>query len=86
MSGVPLELSAAVERWRAGAVNFDATHTTWNESEAEGKRIVVTGGASGIGEACARSFARRGAHVVVADADHDAGHRLQNELVGKGER
>ncbi len=30
---------------------------------------VVTGGASGIGEACCRALAGRGAHVVVADLD-----------------
>ncbi|MDE5152340.1 SDR family NAD(P)-dependent oxidoreductase, partial [Paenibacillus larvae subsp. larvae] len=30
---------------------------------------IVTGGAQGIGEACARRFAREGARVVVADVD-----------------
>lgn len=43
--------------------------------ELEGKVIVVTGGASGLGEAQARSFARKGARVVIADrqpADHVA--------------
>ena len=35
----------------------------------EGKRALVTGGASGIGAAVARSLAARGAHVVVADID-----------------
>lgn len=37
----------------------------------QGTVAVVTGGASGIGRACAREFARRGADVVVADV-HDA--------------
>ena len=39
----------------------------WNS--LEGRIAVVTGGASGIGEACARDLAARGAQVVVADLD-----------------
>ncbi|GFG51272.1 short-chain dehydrogenase [Mycolicibacterium agri] len=35
----------------------------------EGRGAVITGGASGIGFACARQFTRRGAHVVLADID-----------------
>lgn len=38
-------------------------------SSLEGRIAVVTGGASGIGEACARDLAARGAQVVVADID-----------------
>jgi NAD(P)-dependent dehydrogenase (short-subunit alcohol dehydrogenase family) len=35
--------------------------------DVDGAIAVVTGGASGIGRATAREFARRGADVVVAD-------------------
>ncbi len=38
-------------------------------SSLEGRIAVVTGGASGVGEACARDLAARGAQVVVADID-----------------
>ena len=37
----------------------------------EGRRVLVTGGASGIGRACAEAFAAHGATVVVADVDAD---------------
>ena len=35
-------------------------------TELSGKVVIVTGASSGVGEATARAFAQRGAHVVVA--------------------
>ena len=35
------------------------------------KRVLITGGTSGMGEACARSFAAAGAHVVINGRNHD---------------
>ena len=40
--------------------------------QVEGKVAIVTGGASGIGAACAATLAREGAKVVITDID-DAG-------------
>lgn len=37
--------------------------------ELEGRVALVTGGASGIGLACARELSRRGARVAIADSD-----------------
>lgn len=45
-----------------------------------GKRAFVTGGASGLGEAIARSFVSEGAEVVIADIDRPAGEALAHEL------
>ncbi len=43
---------------------------------------VVTGGASGIGEAITRRFASEGAKVLIADIDQDRGQALAAELDG----
>ena len=43
---------------------------------------IVTGGAQGIGEACARRFARENARVVIADIDDVRGQALAFELGG----
>ncbi len=53
-------------------------------SEFEGKVALVTGGASGIGEATVRAFAARGGAVVIADIAVGAGEALAAELRGAG--
>lgn len=50
--------------------------------ELDGIAAIVTGGASGIGEASARMLAARGAKVLVADLQDDKGTALANELGG----
>ena len=46
------------------------------------KVTVVTGGASGIGAACARSFAARGANVVVTDVNGEGAAAVAGEIGG----
>jgi NAD(P)-dependent dehydrogenase (short-subunit alcohol dehydrogenase family) len=46
----------------------------------KGRVCIVTGGAQGIGEACARRFAREGAQVVIADMADAPGEALAQEL------
>lgn len=48
----------------------------------EGKSVVITGGASGIGLAAARRFTEEGGTVVIGDLDADAGQRYATELGG----
>jgi 3-hydroxybutyrate dehydrogenase len=51
-------------------------------SDLAGRSALVTGGASGIGAACARELAGRGAAVTVADVDNDAAAALADEIGG----
>ena len=50
----------------------------------EKKIAVVTGGASGIGEAICELFAREGARVVVADIDADGGAQTVSSIESDG--
>ncbi|PBC46469.1 3-hydroxybutyrate dehydrogenase [Rhodococcus sp. ACS1] len=52
------------------------------EQNLSGRTALVTGGASGIGAACARALAARGAHVTVADVDDVAAKSLADDIDG----
>ena len=45
-----------------------------------GNTFLVTGGASGLGAACARRLADQGGNVVIADLNPNAGSDLVREL------
>ena len=50
----------------------------------QGRVVIVTGAANGIGEACARRFAGEGAHVVLADVNSERGAAVAAELRSAG--
>ncbi|KQU55280.1 3-hydroxybutyrate dehydrogenase [Rhodococcus sp. Leaf278] len=52
-------------------------------TDLTGRSALITGGASGIGAACARELAGRGAHVTVADVNDVAAKELASEIGGE---
>jgi NAD(P)-dependent dehydrogenase (short-subunit alcohol dehydrogenase family) len=50
----------------------------------EGKTVVITGGASGIGRESSLQFAKEGAAVVIGDIAIEAGEALVREIEGLG--
>ena len=63
----------APARYRAAAVAHDQGVLPCLVSTSTAPSAVVTGGASGIGEACARQLADLGVRVVIADLNEDKG-------------
>lgn len=51
----------------------------------ENKTTIVTGGAKGIGLACARYFLTNGAKVVIADTNEKAGNEAEEDLKSLGD-
>lgn len=52
-------------------------------ADLSGRRALITGGASGIGLACAEAFAAAGAHVTIADLNGDAARAAADRIGGE---
>jgi NAD(P)-dependent dehydrogenase (short-subunit alcohol dehydrogenase family) len=52
--------------------------------EFDGRAVLVTGGALGIGRGIVKAFAREGAAVAIADVDGEAATRLAEEINASG--
>ncbi|KAF1847651.1 NAD(P)-binding protein [Cucurbitaria berberidis CBS 394.84] len=62
-------------------ITFDQPPNTAN---LQGRSVLVTGAASGIGLACATKIAESGAYVTISDLQEQAGHELVHDLSSKG--
>ena len=70
-----------------GAAPYDSMDTNSEEqrmSRIEGKKVLITGASSGIGEACARRFVREGADVVLWARRRERLQQLADELRDTG--
>ncbi len=63
---LPLREAFRIEYWRLEEAKLRRQAA---EKELSRRVVVIVGGASGIGRACANLAAQRGAHIVIADRD-----------------
>ena len=57
-----------------------ASMSDHQEIQLQGRRVLVTGSARGLGEAFARALVAAGARVVISDVLHERGQALAHEL------
>lgn len=64
------------------------TQAGWKDSNdytvVKGRSVIITGGASGLGEATATKYAQHGAYITIADYDEERGKKLAEMLRSDG--
>src|SRR5690554_6039238 len=72
--------------WGSDAMAFELQRRNAHAGRAshEGRRVLVTGGGKGIGEAIAHAFGARGATVGVADLDGEAAQSTATTIRNDG--
>jgi 5'-hydroxyaverantin dehydrogenase len=66
------------------AIPIEFGQTELDVSSLKGRSVLVTGGASGIGLACATHIAKAGALVTISDLQETTGQAVAQELLSKG--
>lgn len=83
--------SKAQERLAQISKQLSAEHVDFSKEPAHvgslaGKTCLITGGASGLGEAFTKALCSKGAHVAFLDTNNQNGVALQTELQQHGHR
>jgi 5'-hydroxyaverantin dehydrogenase len=55
-------------------------------AKLKNRSVIITGGASGLGEATVKRFAENGAYVTIADMAADMGQKLASNLSSQGHK
>ncbi|MGA1736889.1 MAG: SDR family NAD(P)-dependent oxidoreductase, partial [Pseudomonadales bacterium] len=60
-----------------------SAHQDLRPGRLSGKKILITGGASGLGLACAERFAEEGADLYLADLNREAGEAAAQRIASR---
>ncbi len=86
MTGVTTRDQASVDGDGSGAAAARLPRPAQAGLDLSGRTALVTGGASGIGRACAERLAGAGARVLVVDLDGEGAERVAGEIGGEARR
>src|SRR5437667_6887902 len=76
--------SPALDRPKATRPRTSDSRGRIGMGQVDGKVAIVTGGASGIGAACAATLAREGAKLIITDLVDPGGQALMEKIGGAG--